>query len=144
MQPLLRDPLIAETRGRPAGSSSSTVPNQPAKSTRRNLSRFELEQMLQPGQRTIRINQEKEAAAANPQPATRTTRRCRQTQRDSSHDDGHDSEEDRLMAVELARLQQSGGSAAPLWSTIPEFQGITRATTAYSLRPQNNQGRASS
>jgi hypothetical protein len=55
------------------------------------------------------------------------------------NNDGHDSEEDRLVEVELKRLQTSGGAAAPLWSTMPEFQGMTRATTAYSLRPRPNQ-----
>ena len=56
------------------------------------------------------------------------------------HDDSEqegDLEEDHLIAIELHRLQESGGTAAPLWAKIPEFRGYTAATKAYQLRKQS-------
>lgn len=36
--------------------------------------------------------------------------------------------EDAIEKRELRRLQKSNGQAPPLWSTMPEFAGMTRAT----------------
>ena len=47
---------------------------------------------------------------------------------------GHDLDEDELYEIELQRLQKSGGQAAPLWHSEPEFQGMTRATRMIALR----------
>ena len=159
MEPLLRDPLITQTCGRPALTSTATASsapaavitppaftapasyssrNQPASSTRRHLSRFELEQAIQPGRQSTRLAAERAAKAANPEAenAQAKRRRGNSIQEDN---DGHDSEEDRLFELELQRLQATCGAAEPFWSTIPEFAGLTRATRTYSLRPRPNQ-----
>jgi hypothetical protein len=154
----LREPLVAAVRGRPAQSRGDS---QPAKSTQRNPSHFELEQlqvkrtarttaqtiaqttaqtMTQTMTQTIarttaRTSQREKAVSSRRLPASQTT--TRKNWHRSTSDDGHDSDEDRLVALELARLQESGGSSDPLWSTIPEFRGMTRATMAYSLRSRN-------
>jgi hypothetical protein len=147
----LRNPLVAVTRGRPTVPELRPIlppvpvvptltaprPIGPARSTRRNLSRFELEQILLPSRRSTRIAREKEIEVAAPQAQQR--RRWKRGDPIPSDDDGHDSEEDRLVDVELQRLQQSRGDAAPLWSTMLEFGPMTRATKAYSLRPRRNQ-----
>jgi hypothetical protein len=50
-------------------------------------------------------------------------------------DGGYDSDEDRIAARELHRLEASNGDAPPLWSLMPEFHGFTRAVTVpYNLR----------
>ena len=56
-----------------------------------------------------------------------------------SDEDGHDSEEDRLMAWELERLREFNGQAPPLWASVPEFAGLTQATRVYALRGGNVQ-----
>jgi hypothetical protein len=56
----------------------------------------------------------------------------------SPSSDGHDSEEDALMAVELGRLKKSGGTAPALWTSMPEFAEMTNATRSYSLRSKKN------
>jgi hypothetical protein len=152
IEPLLRNPLVAVTRGRPAASESRppTVPSTAAttaqvmlrqteavRSNRRNPSRFELEQTLLPSRRSTRIAQEKEMEASNS--PVKGKKRWKRGDPIPSDDDGHDSEEDRLVEVELQRLRESRGDVAPLWSTMPEFEGMTRATKAYSLRPRGNQ-----
>jgi hypothetical protein len=92
--------------------------------------------MLLPSRRSIRIAQEKETEVMEPH--AKGKKRRKRGDPIPSDDDGHDSEEDRLVEVELQRLQQSRGSAAPLWSTMPEFEGMTRATKSYSLRSRVN------
>ena len=37
------------------------------------------------------------------------------------------------MELELQRLVASGGSSAPMWTKVPEFAGMTRATQTYAL-----------
>ena len=40
------------------------------------------------------------------------------------------------MEIELARLVQSGGEAAPLWTEMEEFRGMTQATQVSTRRSQ--------
>ncbi len=40
------------------------------------------------------------------------------------------------MEIELARLRKSGGEAAPLWTEMEEFRGMTRATQVSTRKSQ--------
>jgi len=40
------------------------------------------------------------------------------------------------MEIELARLVQSGGEAAPLWAEMEEFRGMTRALQVSTHKSQ--------
>jgi hypothetical protein len=56
-------------------------------------------------------------------------------ERNGVFDRGYDSQEDRIAERELHRLQESNGEAPPLWSLMPEFRGMSRATAGpYNLR----------
>ena len=45
---------------------------------------------------------------------------------------GHDFSEDEIMHLELNHLFQSGGRDPPMWASMPEFAGMSRATRAYA------------
>jgi hypothetical protein len=94
------------------------------------ISRAEIQRLLEPSRRSIRLALERDQPSV---PASR--RHCGDPI--PSDEDHHDSEEDVLMARELERLRESNGQAPPLWTTVSEFAGLTRATRVYSLRGRN-------
>jgi hypothetical protein len=49
--------------------------------------------------------------------------------------DGDIEEEDAIEQRELVRLQRTGGKAPPLWSEMPEFAGMLRATQSAARAP---------
>jgi hypothetical protein len=57
---------------------------------------------------------------------------------ESDEDTSHDSEKDALMEIKLQRLKESGSNVPALWTTIPEFAGLTNATRSYSLWSKKN------
>ena len=130
-QPLILEPAIAQVRGHPATSkppptrrhNRAALARQAASSTRRAPSAFERIESTKP--------QKKQTIKSKHQ----TTKK--RDWRDDSEPEGN-SEEDRLMAVELQRLQESRGTAPPLWATMPEFAGISHATHAYAQKNKQN------
>ena len=56
--------------------------------------------------------------------------------RQKQQSDESDLSEDELMEIELQRLVKSGGQASPLWATMPEFAGMTRATRSFARLQQ--------
>jgi hypothetical protein len=55
--------------------------------------------------------------------------------------DDPDSTEKAVMEIERQRLINSGGTAPPLWSEMPEFAGMTRAARPQRERPEKERKR---
>jgi hypothetical protein len=131
--PPILNPAIVSTRGRPQGSLN----HRPKSSTQRNLSQFELTQNKEEVKRRKRT---RTGRARNPGPKSsqkeQPRKRKTQEKRLEPESSTHNSSEDDLMEIELARLMQSGGEAAPLWTEMEEFRGMTRATQVSTRKSQ--------
>ena len=156
MQPLIRNPEVAITRGRP------TANKQPKRSTRRDPSQFEVQQLQQrkpKAKKPAKTKPNMKAAThppllslPSPSPPLLTPlsslrprhsrHQLKQKQWQDDSEDRGDSEEDRLMAIELQRLRDTNGAAEPLWANEPEFAGFSRATRAYAPRNRGESSRA--
>jgi hypothetical protein len=123
-EPLILEPAIVVGKGRPSlpQPTSGSRSRQPQNSTCRDPSAFErsIGKPTKQTQSRKRVNKGKQRRAPSPS------------------SDGYDSEEDALMAVELERLKESGGTASALWTLMPEFTGLTNATQSYSLQSKKN------
>jgi hypothetical protein len=62
----------------------------------------------------------------------RTRTGCLQYMSNLTLSSDNDLEEDELMKLKLQRLYASGGNSASIWTEVPEFAGLTRATRAKS------------
>ena len=111
-RPIL-NPIIVRMKGRPAGSQNQ----QPESSTRQILSQSE--------QSVSSKGKGKKSGSCK-----RTRTGCSRYVSDLTSSSSSNLEEDELMEQELQRLRASGGNSAPMWTEVPEFAGMTRATQA--------------
>ena len=143
---LLQNPPVLTRKGRPRGSK-----NVPKTSTRRYPSHFEIldadtnkrqrqrQRSPSPFPQLYQYSRETEAVLAE----IRARKPCPSLS-DSEDDPAvtpppileDDLAEEAIMEIERQRLVNSGGSAPPLWSEMPEFAGMTRA-----VRPERGRKR---